>query len=50
MPLPSSSVQPRPIVCGRFAGLRYVPLGRGPSSFREKKQKRQPAGREKEDG
>lgn len=49
MPLPSSSVQPgnrlRTIV-----GLRYVPLGRGPSSFREKKQKRRPAGREKEDG
>ena len=38
------------IVFGRFAGLLYVPLIRGPSSFREKKQKRRPAGRRKEDG
>jgi len=33
-----------------ITGLLYVPLIRGPSSFREKKQKRRPAGREKEDG
>ena len=32
-----------------ITGLLYVPLIRGPSSFREKKQKRRPAGREKEE-